>query len=61
MRVYYDDHTYIDFADVTHWESISGDRVELANDEGEIKAVLNWAKVWLMRPLTDEEAKLKRF
>lgn len=61
MRVYYDDHTYIDFPDVDHWESICGDWVELANADGEIKAILNWSKVWLMRPLSEKDSRIERF
>lgn len=61
MRVYYNDQTYIDFPNATHWEQIGTDWVELANDDGEIQAVLNWKHVWLMRPLDNEDAKLKRF
>ena len=51
MRVYYNAAEYIDFLDATHWEQCGGDWVELADDDGEIIAVLNWKHVWLMRPL----------
>jgi len=55
MRVYYSDTSYINFLTATHWESIDGDWVELADDDGNIVGILNWKKVWLMRPLSDVE------
>ena len=51
MRVYYSASEYIDFPKATHWESCGDDWVELADDNGEIQAILNWKFVWLMRPL----------
>lgn len=51
MRVYYSADQYIDFPNATHWEEAFGNWVELADDNGEIQAILNWDHVWLMRPL----------
>ena len=51
MRVYYSATDYIDFPNATHWETVFDNWVELADDNGEIQAVLNWDHVWLMRPL----------
>ena len=51
MRVYYSANEYIDFPKATHWENCFDNWVELAGDNGEIQAILNWNFVWLMRPL----------
>jgi len=51
MRVYYSATEYIDFPDCSHWQEVCGNWVELVNEAGEILAVLNWDRVWLMKPL----------
>ena len=54
MRVYYSATEFIDFPNATHWVEAYGNWVELANDNDEIQAVLNWDHVWLIRPLKTE-------
>jgi hypothetical protein len=52
MRVYYSSGEYIDFPTASHWEQCGTNWVELADDNGNILAVLNWDRVWLMKPMS---------
>jgi len=51
MRVWYVGMCYKEYPLATHWEEIDGDWVELAKDDGEIVAVINWKHVLYMEPM----------
>lgn len=51
MRVWYVGMTYKEYPTATHWEEIDGSWVELATDDGEIVAIINWKHVLYMEPM----------